>query len=62
MNAMRERIILEKTVRTENGRTVLQERKICGMVDADGVFHLRACCGRRFSFRQESTENRGKAA
>lgn len=62
MSAMREQIILEKTVTTENGRTVLRERNICGIVDTDGVFHLRAYCGRRFSFRQESTENRSKAA
>ena len=65
MNAMRERIILEKTVKTENGRTVIQERRICGVLDTDGAFHLRAYCGRRFFVWQESdedTKNRGKAA
>ena len=65
MNAMRERIILEKTVKTANGRTVIQERKVCGVLDADGTFHLRAYCGKRSFVRQESDEdvkNRGKAA
>ena len=65
MNAMRERIILEKTVKTANGRTVIQERKACGVLDADGAFHLRAYCGRRFLVQWKSekdAKNRGKAA
>ena len=62
MNAMREQIILEKTVKTENGRTVIQERKICGVLDANGSFHLRAYCGRYFSSWQESTKDRSRAA
>ena len=65
MNAMREQIILEKTVKTENGRTVIQERRICGELDTDGAFHLRAYCGKHSFVRQESDEdvkNRGKAA
>lgn len=54
MNAMGERIILERTVTTENGRTVLRERRIFGVLDADGTFHLRAYRGKCFSIRQES--------
>ena len=65
MSAMRERVILERTVTTVDGRTVLWERKICSTLDADGTFHLRACCGKHFVIRQESdeqTKNRSKAA
>ena len=65
MSAMRERVVLERTVTTENGRTVVQERKICGTLDADGAFHLLACCGKCLVVRQktgEETKNRSKAA
>ena len=44
MSTMGERLILERTVTAENGRTVLQERKIYGLMDADGTFRLRAYC------------------
>lgn len=54
MSAMKERVILERTVITETGRTVLRERKISGVVDTDGVFHLRAYQGKRFVVRQKS--------
>lgn len=54
MSAVRERIVLERTVTTENGRTVLRERRICGVRNADGTFHLRACCGKRFVVRRKS--------
>ncbi len=53
MSAMRERVILERTVTTEDGRTVLRERKISGVLDVDGAFHLRAYQGKRFVVRQE---------
>ncbi len=65
MSVMRERVILERTVTTVDGRTVFQERKYGGVLDTDGTFHLRACCGKRFVVRQESDEqakNRSKAA
>lgn len=65
MTAMRERVVLERTVTKEGGRTVVQERTVCGTLDADGTFHLRACCGKCFVVRQktgEETKNRGKAA
>ncbi len=58
MSVMRERVILERTVTTEDGRTVLRERKISGVLDADGIFHLRAYQGKRFVVRQKS----GKAS
>ncbi len=56
MNAMREQIIVERAVMTENGRTVLWERRICGVLDADGVFRLRGYCEKRFFIQQESGE------
>lgn len=56
MSVMKERIVLERTVTTENGRTVLHERKIYGVLDADGTFHLRGYLEKRFSIRQESEE------
>ena len=61
---MGERLILETTVTAENGRTVLQERKIYGLMDADGTFRLRAYCEKRFSIRQGSEEapKNGKTA
>lgn len=65
MSAMRERVVLERTVTTVDGRTVLQERRYSGVLDADGTFHLRACCGKCFVVRQktgEETKNRSKAA
>lgn len=65
MSAVREQFILERTVTVENGRTVLQERRIYGVLDADGTFHPRACCGKYFVIRQESggdAKNRKTAA
>lgn len=65
MNAMREQFVLERTVTSENGRTVFQERRACGVLDADGKFHLRACCGKYFVVRQKTDEemkNRNEAA
>lgn len=56
MSAMGERFILERTVTAENGRTVLHEKRIYGVLDADGVFHLRAYREKRFSVRQDSGE------
>ncbi len=65
MSAMRERFVLERTVTTEDGRTTLLERKYSGVLGSDGIFHLRACCGKRFVIRQETgkeTKNSDKAA
>lgn len=45
-------MVLERTVTTENGRTILRERRYSGLLDADGTFHLRTCCGKRFTVRQ----------
>lgn len=57
---MRERFVLERTVTTENGRTVLQERKYGGVLDADGTFRLRACCGKCLVVRQKTDEGAKK--
>ena len=54
MSTIGERFVLERTVTTENGRTVFQERRYAGMLDVDGAFHLRACCGKRFVVRRKS--------
>lgn len=56
MSVMKERIVLERTITKENGQTVLHERKICGVLDADGVFRLRGYCEKRFFIQQESGE------
>ena len=53
---MKVRIVLERTVTTENGRTVLHERRIYSVLDADGVVRLRGYCEKRFSIRQEPGE------
>lgn len=65
MNAMGERFALERTVTRGNGRTVLWERRYCGVLDVDGTFRLRAFCEKRLSFRQDSDEklkNKSRAA
>lgn len=60
MSVMRERFILERTVTAENGRTVLQERKIYGVLDAGGTFHLRGYREKRFSIRQDKNAPKNK--
>ena len=62
MSVIKERFIWERTVTTEDERTVLQVRKIHGVLDADGIFHLRAYCEKRFSIRQEPEKSRKTAA
>lgn len=57
---MGERFILERTVTAENGRTVLQERKIYGVLDAGGTFHLRGYREKRFSVRQDKNAPKNK--
>ena len=47
-NAMREIIIVERATVTENGRTVLQERKLHGLQD-DGAFRLLFYGGKRIA-------------
>ncbi len=46
-NAMREIIIVERTTVTENGQTVLRERKVHGLQDDDGAFRLLFYGGKR---------------
>lgn len=58
MSAMGERLVLERTVTTENDRTVLHEKRIYGVLNEDGVFRLRAYRERHFSVRQNSGEQR----
>ena len=53
---MGERLVLERTVTTENDRTVLHEKRIYGVLNEDGVFRLRAYRERRFSVRQNPGE------
>ena len=48
-NAMREIIIVERTTVTENGPTVLQERKLHGLQDDDGAFRLLFYGGKRIA-------------
>lgn len=60
MSVMRERFILERTVTAENGRTVLQERKIYGVLDVGGTFHLRGYREKRFSIRQDKNVPKNK--
>ncbi len=65
MSAMRERFVLERTVTTENGRTIFQERKYGGILDEDGSFHLQSCCGKCLVVRQKTDQgakNRSEAA
>ena len=65
MSTIGEQFVLERTVTTENGRTVFQERRYAGMLDVDGAFHLRACCGKYIVARQktdEGTKNGREAA
>lgn len=62
MNTVGERFVLERTVTTENGRTVQVERKYSGVLDADGKFHLRSYCGKYTSLRQEPAKEKDRAA
>lgn len=50
---MREVILVDRNTVTEDGRTVLRERKIHGTFDEDGAFRLLACCGKRCVLHQE---------
>lgn len=62
MSGMEERFVLERTVTTENGRTVLRERRYSGVLDAKGNFHLRGCCGKYIPLQQESKKKNDEAA
>lgn len=62
MSAVGERFVLERTVTTKNGRTVLRERKYSGVLDVEGKFHLRGCCGKYIPLRQESGKKSSEAA
>ncbi len=57
-------MILERTVTAENGRTVLKERRIYGVLDMDGVFYPLVYRGKCFPLRQESgkVSNKGRTA
>ncbi len=61
MSTMGERLVLERTITVENGRTVLYERRMLGVLDADGVFRLRAYRAKRFSVQQELKNERPAA-
>lgn len=65
MSAVEERSVFERTVTKKDGRLIIRERSYGGVLDADGMFHLRACCGKYFSFRQEpggAVKNESEAA
>lgn len=62
MSTMGERFVLERTVTTEKGRTVLRVRKYSGILDAEGKFHLRGYCGKYIPLRQGSGKKNSEAA
>lgn len=53
---MREITVEQKTCVTENGRSVLYERKYHGLLHEDGSFRLLAYCGKRFPLPRHSAE------
>lgn len=67
MSAMRELIVVERETVPEQGRAMLYERRVHGMLQDDGSFRLLACCGKRFPIKnqgnmQEQTEKHRKEA
>ena len=59
---MREIIIVERTTVTEDGRTVLQERKVHGLQDDDGAFRLLFYGGKRIASPQREGGSYAKTA
>ena len=61
-SVMREVIVVERETVIENGRKVLCERKIRGLLSDTGEFRLLSFCGRRFSTPQRERRNHAKSA
>ncbi len=59
---MREIIVMTRRTVTENGRTVLYERKIRGSLNDDGTFRLLSYYGRRISVPQRERSGHAKSA
>ena len=59
---MREITVEQRVCATENGRTVLYERKYHGLLREDGSFRLLACCGKRFPLPRHSAGLSERAA
>lgn len=59
---MREIIVVEKTTVTENGRTILHERKVRGLLYDNGEVRLLSYCGRRIAAPQPERRSHAKTA
>lgn len=45
---MREIVVAEKTVLIANGKTTTVEKRYSGILEDNGIFHLRRYSGKRF--------------
>ncbi len=45
---MREVIYVEKSAVTQDGKTVVEEKRCHGLLEEDGSFRLLGYCGKRF--------------
>jgi len=59
---MREIIVMTRKIVTENGKTILYERKIRGSLNDDGAFRLLSYYGRRVSVPQQERSGHAKSA
>ncbi len=59
---MREIIVMAQRTVTENGKTILHERKVRGLLNDDGAFRLLSYCGRRVSVPQQERSGHAKSA
>ncbi len=61
-DAMREVLMVERKIVTEDGRTISIERRIRGLLSGEGVFRLLSYSGRRSSAPQQERSGHAKTA
>ncbi len=59
---MREIIVMTRRTVAENGRIILHERKVRGLLRDDGVFRLLSYYGRRVSVLRQERSGHAKSA
>lgn len=58
---MREVIYVEKSTVTQDGKTVVEEKRCHGLLGEDGSFRLLGYCGKRFPGQEAAAKSIGPA-
>ncbi len=58
---MREVIYVEKSTVTQDGKTIVEEKRCHGLLDKDGSFRLLGYCGKRFPGQEAAAKSTSPA-